>query len=204
MNPTLHAQILTLRKYQAWRTGEDERTMDEAGIVPREITAALNAVIEVAERHLRDATKKVEAEPAGPAKCDGNHAGPNCSDPKCWNDGSGPVAWAAFSENGNIRIWTADHEQAKRISTQIGQALVPLAVCGSANERSAAQPQQGQMSGLDYDCHRCFREIGRGVSLMTKMILCPSCGNKRCPKASDHRLDCTGSNEPGQQGSIYQ
>ena len=59
-NPVLHAQILTLRKYQAWRTGEDERTMDEAGIVPREITAALNAVIEVAEHHLRDATKKVE------------------------------------------------------------------------------------------------------------------------------------------------
>jgi hypothetical protein len=59
MTALLHAQILTLRKYQAWRTGEDERTMDEAGIVPREITAALNAVIEVAENHLRDATKKV-------------------------------------------------------------------------------------------------------------------------------------------------
>ncbi|NLZ11106.1 MAG: hypothetical protein GX086_07230 [Alcaligenaceae bacterium] len=58
MTALLHTQIQTLRKYQAWRTGEDERTMDEAGIVPREITAALNAVIEVAEHHLRDATKK--------------------------------------------------------------------------------------------------------------------------------------------------
>lgn len=37
----------------------------------------------------------------------------------------------------------------------------------------------------------------------SKMILCPECGNKRCPKASDHRLQCTGSNEPGQAGSIY-
>jgi len=35
-------------------------------------------------------------------------------------------------------------------------------------------------------------------------ILCPVCGNKRCPKASDHELDCTGSNEPKQLGSIYQ
>ena len=35
------------------------------------------------------------------------------------------------------------------------------------------------------------------------MILCPDCGNKRCPKASDSLNDCTGSNEPGQQGSIY-
>ncbi|WP_419637208.1 hypothetical protein, partial [Thiolapillus sp.] len=37
----------------------------------------------------------------------------------------------------------------------------------------------------------------------TKMILCPECGNKRCPHASDHRLACTGSNEPGQPGSVY-
>ena len=58
MNPTLHAQILTLRKYQAWRTGEDERTMDEAGIAPAAITSALDAVLDFAESHLRDATKK--------------------------------------------------------------------------------------------------------------------------------------------------
>lgn len=38
----------------------------------------------------------------------------------------------------------------------------------------------------------------------TKMILCPVCGNKRCPHASDHYLPCTGSNEPGQAGSVYQ
>lgn len=35
------------------------------------------------------------------------------------------------------------------------------------------------------------------------MIVCPDCGNKRCPRASDHRLPCSGSNEPGQPGSIY-
>lgn len=37
----------------------------------------------------------------------------------------------------------------------------------------------------------------------TKMIVCSECGNKRCPKASDQRLDCTGSNEPGQPGRIH-
>lgn len=36
-----------------------------------------------------------------------------------------------------------------------------------------------------------------------RMIVCPECGNKRCPKASDHTRDCTGSNEEGQIGSIY-
>ena len=36
-----------------------------------------------------------------------------------------------------------------------------------------------------------------------RMALCPTCGNKRCPKANDHRNTCTGSNEPGQPGSAY-
>ena len=35
------------------------------------------------------------------------------------------------------------------------------------------------------------------------MIVCPVCGNKRCPHASDHREACTASNEPGQVGSRY-
>jgi hypothetical protein len=35
------------------------------------------------------------------------------------------------------------------------------------------------------------------------MIVCSDCGNKRCPKASNHRHKCTGSNEVGQYGSIY-
>lgn len=37
----------------------------------------------------------------------------------------------------------------------------------------------------------------------SRMILCEHCGNKRCPHATDHRLACTGSNEPGQPGSAY-
>jgi ribosomal protein L37AE/L43A len=36
------------------------------------------------------------------------------------------------------------------------------------------------------------------------MIICPVCGNKRCPKASNHILECTHSNEPGQKGSMYE
>lgn len=62
------------------------------------------------------------------------------------------------------------------------------------------------------ECHRCIREkgltvefLGRHVPIsVTKMILCPNCGNKRCPKASDHNLQCTDSNDSGQPGSIYQ
>lgn len=36
-----------------------------------------------------------------------------------------------------------------------------------------------------------------------RFIACPTCGNKRCPRATNHRHACTGSNEPGQPGSRY-
>ena len=40
--------------------------------------------------------------------------------------------------------------------------------------------------------------------LLRVMVVCPKCGNKRCPHATDSSLGCTGSNEPGQPGSKYQ
>lgn len=61
-------------------------------------------------------------------------------------------------------------------------------------------------------CRRCLAErderveIAPGFSVSAvgaRMILCPICGNKRCPHATDHRHACTGSNEPGQPGSVY-
>lgn len=36
-----------------------------------------------------------------------------------------------------------------------------------------------------------------------RFVVCPDCGNKRCPRANDHRNACTGSNEPGQEGGAY-
>lgn len=36
-----------------------------------------------------------------------------------------------------------------------------------------------------------------------RFVVCPDCGNKRCPRANDHRNACTGSNELGQEGSAY-
>ena len=56
------------------------------------------------------------------------------------------------------------------------------------------------------NCHRCLKGKveSHGIPVTsTRMIVCPDCGNKRCPKASDHRLACTVSNEPGQPGSVY-
>lgn len=43
-----------------------------------------------------------------------------------------------------------------------------------------------------------------GHSMFTPFIVCPECGNKRCPKATFHEYECTGSNEPGQKGSRFE
>lgn len=37
-----------------------------------------------------------------------------------------------------------------------------------------------------------------------RMIVCSICGNKRCPHATNHINECTGSNEPGQKGSSWE
>ncbi len=68
---------------------------------------------------------------------------------------------------------------------------------------------------FEFDCVRCAEEARAKLTeeediaaifnpRFNRMFLCSTCGNKRCPKASDHRLVCTNSNEPGQKGSIYE
>lgn len=39
--------------------------------------------------------------------------------------------------------------------------------------------------------------------LKSAVIVCPTCGAKRCPKATNHARRCTNSNAPGQPGSRY-
>lgn len=57
-------------------------------------------------------------------------------------------------------------------------------------------------------CHQCIEDfdLRDGVLHLPlscgQMILCPVCGNKRCPRAYNHRNACTGSNEPGQPGAV--
>lgn len=64
-------------------------------------------------------------------------------------------------------------------------------------------------------CIKCLDEgwkpgdpADNGIAALVKpsrrqMVVCPICEFKRCPHASDHEFACTGSNEPGQLGSVY-
>lgn len=64
---------------------------------------------------------------------------------------------------------------------------------------------------IDYQAERdalneptCWCLTCRPVTMTDmRFVVCPKCGNKRCPHANDHRNACTGSNESGQEGSAY-
>lgn len=51
---------------------------------------------------------------------------------------------------------------------------------------------------------KCWCQTCRPITLADmRMVVCPECGNKRCPRANSCANACTGSNAPGQPGSAY-
>ncbi|EEW5980713.1 hypothetical protein D7V59_10335 [Escherichia coli] len=77
---------------------------------------------------------------------------------------------------------------------------VALAWAHGFNHCRAAMIQAGNSPVTpDGWCRAC-----RPVTMSDmRFVVCPECGNKRCPHANDHNNACTGSNEPGQVGSAY-
>ena len=56
-------------------------------------------------------------------------------------------------------------------------------------------PEDAPQAEPQCRCRACLALLAEPVVQFT---VCPKCGNKRCPKADNHRNACTGSNEPGQ------
>ena len=52
---------------------------------------------------------------------------------------------------------------------------------------------------LPCGCLKCSPNVFPNM----RFNVCPICGNKRCPHASDHNYECTKSNDVGQTGSVY-
>ena len=75
--------------------------------------------------------------------------------------------------------------------------------CRAAMLAAAQQPQNAPQNIPEF-IPDCWCLTCRPVVLNDmRFVVCPDCGNKRCPRANDHRNACTGSNEPGQEGSAY-
>ncbi len=93
-------------------------------------------------------------------------------------------------EKEKIRAYDNGYEDGRKHNTQLNTQL---------------HPQIKELSDGCGNCHACLVGVMENHMPVTsqRMIVCSDCGNKRCPKASNHRHKCTGSNEVGQYGSIY-
>lgn len=56
------------------------------------------------------------------------------------------------------------------------------------------------------DCYDCLNrpELGLDNPVIYRMVVCVKCSNKRCPHSTNHKFECSNSNEPNQPGSRYQ
>lgn len=77
-----------------------------------------------------------------------------------------------------------------------------LSVIRSAGMAIDAEKIQSERDSLNH--HDCWCLTCRPVTITDmRFVVCPECGNKRCPRANDHSNACSGSNEPGQEGGAY-
>lgn len=83
----------------------------------------------------------------------------------------------------------------------IDHGYLPECECSGcrATARICAELSANSPANPDCWCRTCRPVVLNDM----RFVVCPDCGNKRCPRANDHRNACTGSNEPGQEGSAY-
>ncbi|MDX6980338.1 hypothetical protein [Citrobacter freundii] len=108
------------------------------------------------------------------------------------------VSWEDVPEE----ITEDDMELALAWAHGFNQCRSAMIHAGNFREISNSSTNQASLNSnvtIDCWCHT-FRPVT--MSDM-RFVVCPGCGNKRCPHANDHRNACTGSNEPGQIGSAY-
>ncbi|WP_233165492.1 hypothetical protein [Enterobacter roggenkampii] len=82
---------------------------------------------------------------------------------------------------------------------KLRDAVETIRNSGIAIDAEKILAERDALNAPDCWCRTC-----RPITLADmRFVVCPVCGNKRCPHANDHRNACTGSNEPGQEGSAY-
>ena len=124
--------------------------------------------------HVRPRPDGVKARCGGPRMCR-----------VCWN------------EERNIETTRMVAAVAKMPPVKIGDWV--KVACDEAGDPSVTVIPEAQL----YTCAWC--ETCRPITVDDmRMVLCPTCGNKHCPHAHDHRNACTHSNAVGQPGSSWE
>ncbi|EPQ9958192.1 hypothetical protein ACUYPC_003107 [Enterobacter hormaechei] len=105
------------------------------------------------------------------------------------------------ARNGIAACRAAMLQGAEPVTTayKLREAVETIRNSGIAIDAEKIFAERDALNAPDCWCRAC-----RPITLTDmRFVVCPDCGNKRCPHANDHRNACTGSNEPGQEGSAY-
>lgn len=114
---------------------------------------------------------------------------------------------AGFSLAGQIFGDIAPHRAAMlqgkaepaKTGLTLREGLAAIRISGIAIDAEKILAERDALNEPTCWCRTC-----RPVTVTDmRFVVCPQCGNKRCPHANDCRNACTGSNEPGQEGSAY-
>ncbi|HFQ7815244.1 TPA: hypothetical protein ACHS94_000678 [Citrobacter freundii] len=120
--------------------------------------------------------------------------------------------------DGDIAFTDEQREMARIALASLDAEPVPCPKCnGTEMTDSGGVQPWGEPILIECDCRSatlqsgnspvapdCWCRTCRPVTMSDmRFVVCPDCGNKRCPHANDHRNACTGSNELGQIGSAY-
>ena len=106
--------------------------------------------------------------------------------------------WLAeiWHEGTPVKVALSDMHIATRAS-QWAAAMLREHSSAKPDITPKGQGAKGSSAPVMERSERCVAKLAR------TMEVCPTCGNKRCPRATDRNLPCTNSNEPGQPGSKY-
>lgn len=105
------------------------------------------------------------------------------------------AAWLAWSR----RAAMLQGAEPVKTACKLRDAVEIIRNSGIAIDAEKILAERDALNAQDCWCRTC-----RPVTFSdSRFVVCPDCGNKRCPHANDHRNACTGSNEPGQEGSAY-
>ncbi|HHO0219710.1 TPA: hypothetical protein ACRR48_001481 [Klebsiella quasipneumoniae] len=102
-----------------------------------------------------------------------------------------PAKSDCFPEQNGVAPAQSPIDHGYRPECECSGCKATARICAELSANSPANP--------DCWCRTCRPVVLNDM----RFVVCPDCGNKRCPRANDHRNSCTGSNEPGQEGSAY-
>ncbi|SVZ53274.1 Uncharacterised protein [Klebsiella pneumoniae] len=102
-----------------------------------------------------------------------------------------PAQSDCFPEQNGVAPAQSPIDHGYRPECECSGCKATARICAELSANSPANP--------DCWCRTCRPVVLNDM----RFVVCPDCGNKRCPRANDHRNSCTGSNEPGQEGSAY-